>query len=115
MGKQIKQQAAPGRKNLLVIEDNSVRAMMQDPRITELLPCLIHPRKRLLSIKKGKENCNRCKSEKAAIVSEAMTTAKNCIRGLRGPQLNQLKKLLNARQLRVIAKNGKGQTAQFTL
>ena len=108
-------QVGPQRKNLLVIEDATVRSMLQDPRVMEQLPCLQQSQRQLNSIKKGKANCNRCKQEKSRIVSDAMTAAKNCIRGLRGEKLNKLKAVLNARQLRVHAKNARGQRIEVTL
>lgn len=102
-------------KNLLIIEDSSIKAMMVDPRIVGFLPCLTTAQRQLESIKKGKKNCQRCKAEKSQIVSDAMNQAKTCLRSLHGNRLNKLKKLLGTRQIRLIARNGRGQRVKYTL
>ena len=102
-------------KNLLVIEDSSIKAMMSDPRIATLLPCLNTAQRQMDSTKRGQKNCQRCKGEKKQIVADAMNQAKTCIRSLKGGKLTKLKKVLGARQLRVVARNGSGQRVKYTL
>jgi len=101
--------------NLLVIEDSTIRAMMADPRYLELLPCLGTAKNQLESVNRGKRNCQRCTAEKTQIVSDAVNQAKVCIHSTRGAKLTQLKKLLNARQLRLITTNGRGRRVKYTL
>ncbi len=101
--------------NLLIVEDSSIKAMMVDPRIMAFLPCLATAQRQLGSIKKGKKNCQRCKAEKSQIVGDAMNQAKTCLRSLRGGRLTKLKKLLGTRQIRIIARNGRGQRVKYTL
>jgi len=105
---------ADTRVKLFTIEDNNVKAMMQDPQIVALLPCLRNSQTQLESVLKGKKNCNRCEAEKKQIVSDAMNQAKVCIHSTRGSKLQQLKKLLNAKQLRVVTRNGTGRRVKFT-
>ena len=106
---------ATEQKNLLVIEDSTIRSMMNDPRMVELMPQLATAKKQLESIKKGKPNCRRCKAEKKQIVADAMNMAKGAVRSLRGAKLSQAKRLLNTRQLRVVARNGRGKSVKYTL
>lgn len=101
--------------NLLVVEDSAIKAMMVDPRIIGFLPCLTTAQRQLDSIKKGKKNCQRCAAEKSQIIGDAMNQAKTCLRSLRGSRLTKLKKLLGTRQLRIIARNGRGQRVKYTL
>lgn len=101
--------------NLLIIEDSTINAMFADPRVMDLLPCLAGPKKQISSIKPGGSNCPRCQAEKKQIASDAMRVAKDCIRGLRGQRLNDLKKLLNTRQLRIITKGVSGKRVVYTL
>ena len=102
-------------QNLITIEDSTIKAMMIDPRIMEYLPCLAGPKKTLASMKKGKPNCQRCEAEKRQLTSDAMRTAKACIRSARGQRLANLKKALGAKQIRVVARNGKGKPVKYTL
>ena len=102
-------------QNLVTIEDSTIRALLQDPRAVDMLPCLSGPKKTLSSIQKGGSNCQRCKAEKAQLRSDAMRTARNCIKNARGQRLTEIKKALGARQIRVVARNAKGQKVKYTL
>lgn len=99
---------------LVTLEDSVIKTMMQDPRITELLPCLRSAQQELASIQKGGRNCTRCNKQKATIAKSAMAKAAGCIRGAKGAKLQQLKKILNAKQLRIIARNGRGVPTTYT-
>ncbi len=101
--------------NLLTIEDSTIKAMMADPRMMALLPCLAGPKQQLENMTPGGKDCKRCKAEKQQIVSDAMRLAKSCVAGARGSRLTELKNLLNARQLRVYARNAAGQKMHITL
>ncbi len=101
--------------NLVVIEDSTVKALMADPRAMDLLPCLQTAKQRLATVQKGGKNCNRCEAEKRQIISDAMRTAKDCIKNARGQRLKDVKKVLGTRQIRVVAKNAQGKKVQYTL
>lgn len=102
-------------QNLVTIEDSTIRSMMQDPRVMELLPCLKGPKQAIESTKKGGTNCQRCQAERKQIVGDAIRTAKNCIRSARGQRLTDIKKVLGTRQIRVVAKNARGKKVKYTL
>lgn len=101
--------------NLLTIEDNTVKAMLADPRVVSLLPCLSGAKSKLESLAKGGRNCNRCNTKKRAINNDAMSAARSCLRGVRGAALTQLKALLGTKQIRFISKNSAGKKVQFTI
>lgn len=101
--------------NLLTIEDSTIKAMMADIRIMALLPCLAGPKQNLESTDPGGKECKRCQAEKKQIIADAMRTAKQCITGVRGQRLTDLKSMLNASQLRVYVKNASGKRTAYTL
>lgn len=100
--------------NLLTIEDNLIRTMMNDHRVLALLPCLATTKQQLASVQKGGRDCQQCKSEKARIANAAMQAARMCIKNTKGKALNDLKAILDARQLRVIARNAAGKKVHVT-
>jgi len=87
--------------NLLVLDDQGINAMMVDPRITAILPCLVNTKANLDMIKPGKPGCSVCAGKRASVQTQAYNDAKACIARLRGAPLLQLKELLNAKQLRL--------------
>lgn len=97
-------------ENLLFIEDRHIQSMLRDARFAAI-PC-IDSMRRVLD---GKLlNCGRCQAKKKRAYTDAITNTKNCLTGLRGAQLKQLKDLLGARQLRVIKRNSRGGKVQVT-
>lgn len=101
--------------NLYVIEEPQLRMLLQDPRITAILPCLGAPKAKLDTLVKGNPACPKCdrkiKSERATAIRAAM----QCIQSARGGTLANLKVALNAKQLRLtIAGNG-GKLIRITL
>lgn len=101
--------------NLLTIEDATIKAMMVDPRIMQILPCLSGPKQQIDGTVPGGKDCARCQAEKKQIVGDAMRNAKLCIVGTRGSKLQELKTLLNARQLRVYTRSASGKKTAYTL
>jgi len=100
--------------NLLKIEDKNVKSMMNDPNILRIIPCLVQPKRDLDSIKKGGENCAKCSFKKKKIYDAALQQAKSCILTTRGKALDDLKKALGAKQLRMIVRNSAGRRVKYT-
>ena len=100
--------------NLLIIEDNTIKAILQDPRLVSLLPCLTQPKADLESVAKGGLNCTKCEYQKKQIAIKAFAAAKSCIRTTRGNRLKELKRILNAKQLRLIVTNANGKRMKLT-
>lgn len=101
--------------NLLTIEDSTIKAMMVDPRIMALLPCLSGPKQSLESTEPGGKDCQRCQAEKKQLVIDAMRTSRSCITSARGQRLIDLKAILNTNQIRIYVKNATGKRTAYTL
>lgn len=84
---------------LVVIEDKTVRMMLADPRFLEAVPCLREGKKRLSNVAK---TCGRCSARRVMMHKQAMNGIRACMAGLTGRQRVQVKKLLRAKQVRVI-------------
>lgn len=87
--------------NLLVIDEQAINAMQADHRITEILPCLKSTRESLAAMSPEKAGCGVCAGKRAAAITNIYLQAKQCIIKLRGEQLDKVRTLLNAKQLRV--------------
>lgn len=101
--------------NLLTIEDSHVKSMIKDPRILTLVPCLASAKQGIESVAKGGTNCKKCRSQKSNIQTEAIRSAKDCLRSLGGKQRDELKRLLGAKQLRFMARNASGKRVVYTV
>lgn len=99
---------------LVVINDSTIRALLQDPRATELLPCLAASKKQLSSVSPGNKNCGRCAAAKQRIASNAVRAAKTCIRGAQGTQLQKIKEVLGAKKLRVVLTQPGSKSVEYT-
>ena len=101
--------------NLLIIEDNTITAMLNDHRIVSLMPCLASPKQKLADVSPGGAYCQACAAKKGGITKTAMLQARQCIISARGQMLTDLKQLLNARQLRVFIRKNSGSKTAYTL
>ncbi len=86
---------------LVVIEDNTVRMMLADPRFLKAIPCLREGKKRLANVVK---TCGHCSSRRTVMRKRAMNGIRACMTGLTGGQRTQVKKLLGAKQIRIVLK-----------
>lgn len=86
---------------LVVVEDTTLRMMMADPRFLEAIPCLRSGKQQLT---KAAKTCGRCSGKRTRARQRALNTIRNCMAGLAGEQRKQLKKLLGAKQVRIILK-----------
>lgn len=100
--------------NLVQLDDAAIRGLMTNSVTRNLVPCLKGAGDQWLSTQKGGSNCQKCERNKATLRANALNSAKNCIRSLRGETLAQLKKQLNAKQLRVAVMHG-GKRIEYTL
>lgn len=101
--------------NLLVVEDQTIRAMMQDPRIMQLLPCLAGAAQQIANVGPDGKDCAICKRKRDRITNDAMKTARNCVANTRGERLKSLLQILDARQIRITIKNAQGRSQVLTL
>lgn len=94
--------AIPQNSNLLVIEDNTIRTLLADPRYLEAIPCLKSGKRELASIGR---RCARCSRKRLRMRKQAFQHIRQCIAGLSPPQKVMFKKLLGAKQVRVVLGN----------
>ena len=99
--------------NLLIIEDSVIRALTKDPRALDVVPCLRATKQTLEAM--VSTGCQLCQRQRSTNVKNALAAAKQCIAGLRGSQLASLKKILGARQLRVVVRRAGGSVTRHTL
>lgn len=102
-------------QKLLVIEDSTINAIISDPQLMALLPCLNGTKKDLGSLKAGGSNCKKCAAKKKQLRQSAYRTAKQCLKSLRGDRLTKVKQLLHAEQLRVVTQGTGGKRVKYTL
>jgi len=100
--------------NLLIIDDSTVRSLLQDPRALDLLPCLKQVKTELGSIAGGNAGCGGCMKTRQQRSQAAIASAKSCIGRTRVAALASLKSLLGAKQLRLIVTSN-GQRTQYTI
>lgn len=96
--------------NLLVLEDRVLREIARDPRFAHI-SCVQSFNSAVSSAKK---QCGRCKKQLNAAYGPALQTFSGCLSRLPPATREEMKRLLNARQLRVIRPNSKGQRVQVT-
>lgn len=94
------------RRDLVVLEDSMLNAILADPRYMTAIPCLQTGKQALDTVGK---RCGRCNRKRKTLRAEAFTQLRSCIAGLRGEQAASLKKLLGAKQVRVLQPGGRGQ------
>lgn len=92
--------------NLLVIEDTTIRSMLDDPRIVKLLPCLSGAAANIKSVEPGGKDCAACKAKRSRIMQDSLKTARACIGNARGTILKSLLQILDTRQIRIMVTNG---------
>jgi hypothetical protein len=85
--------------------------MLSDPRFLLAAPCLSGLAS---SYQQKKASCSRCKAKLRKLVSDTTIAAKNCLSSLPADKRAEVKRLLNARQVRLIKTNAKGQRVQIT-
>jgi hypothetical protein len=100
-------------QQLLVLDDNMLRGMLQDQRFTAAIPCLASAKAGLSQLPRG--GCARCKKRDAQRKAAGIIVqVRNCIATLPVSQRNALKQLTNARQIRVLRQNAQGAQVRVT-
>jgi hypothetical protein len=100
----VQPEALPPNKQLLVIEDSTIKMMLVDPRFTNAVPCLQAGRAELKGISK---KCGRCSRQRTTLRRKAFNKVRRCLASLNGSQRGQVKKLLGVKNVRVILQGGK--------
>ena len=97
--------------NLLVIEDRIIQTMLGDPRFLAAIPCLSPQAQALKDVPK---RCGSCGAKRANARGKILQQVRQCIGSLPANKKVELKTLLNAKRLRLIAPNGRGKSIVLT-
>jgi hypothetical protein len=97
--------------DLLVLNDNILRNMVDDVRITAIVPCLSQSKTKF---REAKAQCGKCSAKQARAAGQFMSDAKTCIISLRGDTLKRFKGLIDANKIRVKVQKG-GKIVTYTL
>lgn len=103
--------AKTARKNLVTIEDATIQALLGRKDIVAQLPnCLGRVAKQNSGTRM--KTCARCRGKRGRQVDYGKV--KQCLANLQGENRRTLKAVLNARQVRVVYRNSRGQKITFT-
>ena len=99
-------------RDVVVIEDSLVFAMLNDSAFNTTIPCLFG--KKDIFLTKSGAGCSSCSQKRQARRREELQRIKACFAGLSAEKRDELKKLLNTQKIRVVYNTASGQTAQIT-
>jgi len=101
--------------NLLVLEEKHLKSMLTDPRFLAAVPSLQATKNKLEQLNPKNPNCPKCIKKARVERTKAIRAGLLSLSQTRGAALEQLKQLLNARQLRIVVVNSAGQSVKVTL
>jgi len=99
-------------QEIVVIEDSTIASMISDPRFTAAIPCLQNQQAVLQQ--QGAGGCGACARKRAANQRAALANIKMCLSGLSQDKKNELKQLLDTKQIKVVFATASGQIATTT-
>lgn len=97
--------------SIVVIEDSTIASLIMNQKIAESIPCLSNKRGLLGNASNGCGSCARKRQQK---IREEYAKIKSCLAALSPEKKTELKKHLNAEQIRVVFANTGGKTVQMT-
>jgi hypothetical protein len=97
--------------SIVVIEDSTVASMIMNQKLAESIPCLTNKKGLLGNVSNGCGSCARKRQQK---VREEYAKIKSCLAAMSPEKKAELKKYLNAEQVRVVFANHGGKTVQMT-
>lgn len=98
-------------QELVVIEDSTIASMVRDERFVSAIPCLVNQAQAIMPAKTG---CGSCARKRAEQQRAALARIKTCLAGLSVEKKNELKQLLNAKNIRVVFTTATGQVSTLT-
>lgn len=96
---------------VVVIEDSTIASLIMNQTIADAIPCLTNKRGLLGGSSGGCGSCARKRQQK---VREEYAKIKSCLAALSPEKKAELKKYLNAEQIKVVFTNPTGKTMQMT-
>lgn len=97
-------------QDLLVIEDSTIASMVKDDRFAGI-PCLMN---QASVVAPASTSCGSCARKRLEAQRAALVRIKTCLAGLSPEKKNELKTLLNAKNVRVVFTTATGQVSSVT-
>lgn len=98
-------------KDLVVIEDSTIASMARDTAFATAIPCLFNQQAILTPTNNG---CGSCARRKAEAQRAALSSIKACLAGMSLEKKNELKTLLDAKQVKIVFTTQTGQVSYTT-
>jgi hypothetical protein len=98
-------------QEIVVIEDSTIAAMASNVKFTDAIPCLQNQAAALKPVNTG---CGACARRQAEGQRQALANIKTCLAGLSDDKKEELKKLLNTKQVKVVFVSATGQVSSVT-
>jgi hypothetical protein len=98
-------------REIVIIEDSTIAAMVNDEKFTSAIPCLFNQKTALAAPNTG---CGACARRKAAAQRDALANIKSCLIALSAEKKAELKELLGTKQVTIVQSSATGQVSQFT-
>jgi hypothetical protein len=98
-------------KELVVIEDSTIASMARDSTFTSAIPCLFN---QLAAIQPPATSCGSCARRKAEGQRAALANIKTCLAGMSQEKKNELKALLDTKQVKIVFATATGQISYTT-
>jgi len=97
--------------DLVVIEDSTIFAMLNDVKFTSEIPCL---QNKIEIFKAGPTPCGSCVQKRKNRQRQEMAALKTCLANLSVDKKAILKKLLDAKKARIVYTRPDGELVQLT-
>ena len=98
-------------RKLVVLDDSVIISLIHDPKYMEIIPCFFNKREIFANRNIGCSSCAQKRKEKQR---SEMAQIKSCLASMSPEKKNELRKLLDTEQSRVVYINGAGQVTQLT-
>lgn len=96
---------------LVVVDDGLILSLLNDDTFAAKIPCLYNKKE---IFRGGNTGCGPCAKKKQDRQRKEMSTIKMCLAGMSPDKKDELKKRLNAEQVRIMYVNAGGQVVQLT-
>lgn len=97
--------------DIVVIEDSTILSLIRDTAYEQAIPCFANKKEVFQSNNNG---CGSCAQKRRERQKQAMAGIKSCLAGMSPEKKNELKQMLNTKQIRVVYTNSAGQVVQLT-
>jgi hypothetical protein len=98
-------------REIVVIEDSTIAAMVNDEKFTAAIPCLFNQKTAIAPAKTG---CGACARRRADAQRTALANIKNCLVSLSAEKKEELKRLLDTKSITIVQASATGQISQVT-